>query len=151
MVRKLKVYKDDMAVASQEGEGKTSVTLSNLDADTTYPKGTYKVAWEENGKESKKVDVPEFKTKPILVTSVVFEPSTKQILVNADDEVQPNVTPSTATNKDVTFESNAPDYVTVDKDTGAIHGVAAGSAVITATAKDGSGKTGQITVQVTQG
>ncbi|KAD84189.1 hypothetical protein W585_02683, partial [Staphylococcus aureus VET0322R] len=55
MTKTLKVYKGDDVVASEQGEGKVSVTLSNLEADTTYPKGTYQVAWEENGKESSKV------------------------------------------------------------------------------------------------
>lgn len=47
MTKTLKVYKGDDVVASEQGEGKVSVTLSNLEADTTYPKGTYQVAWEE--------------------------------------------------------------------------------------------------------
>ena len=39
MTKTLKVYKGDDVVASEQGEGKVSVTLSNLEADTTYPKG----------------------------------------------------------------------------------------------------------------
>ncbi|GAB5799234.1 hypothetical protein JMUB7516_26960 [Staphylococcus aureus] len=85
MTKTLKVYKGDDVVASEQGEGKVSVTLSNLDADTTYPKGTYQVSWEENGKESSKVDVPQFKTNPILVSGVSFTPETKSITVNTDD------------------------------------------------------------------
>ncbi|MBW3859936.1 phage tail protein, partial [Staphylococcus aureus] len=44
-----------------------------------------------------------------------------------------------------------PEFVTVDERTGAIHGVAEGTSVITATSTDGSDKSGQITVTVTNG
>ncbi|HEC2148481.1 TPA: Ig domain-containing protein [Staphylococcus delphini] len=151
MVKTLKVYKGDSVVASEQGEGKVSVTLSSLEADTTYPKGTYQVSWEENGKESDKVDVPEFKTNPILVSGVSFTPDTKTITVDSDDSVEPNIAPSTATNKKVRYTSEHSEFVTVDEDTGAIHGVAEGTSIITATSTDGSNKSGQITVQVTQG
>ncbi|PCF86396.1 Ig-like domain-containing protein [Staphylococcus intermedius] len=151
MVKTLKVYKGDSVVASEQGEGKVSVTLSSLEADTNYPKGTYKVSWEENGKESNKVDVPEFRTNPILVSGVSFTPDTKTITVDSDDTVEPNITPSTATNKKVRYTSEHSEFVTVDENTGAIHGVAEGTSIITATSTDGSNKSGQITVQVTQG
>ncbi|HBI1127018.1 TPA: phage tail protein, partial [Staphylococcus aureus] len=115
MTKTLKVYKGDDVVASEQGEGKVSVTLSNLDADTTYPKGTYQVSWEENGKESSKVDVPQFKTNPILVSGVSFTPETKSITVNTDDNVEPNIAPSTATNKTLKYTSEHPEFVTVDE------------------------------------
>ncbi|WP_086045731.1 Ig-like domain-containing protein [Staphylococcus aureus] len=151
MTKTLKVYKGDDVVASEQGEGKVSVTLSNLEADTTYPKGTYQVAWEENGKESSKVDVPQFKTNPILVSGVSFTPETKSIMVNTDDNVEPNIAPSTATNKILKYTSEHPEFVTVDENTGAIHGVAEGTSVITAMSTDGNDKSGQISVTVTNG
>ena len=151
MTKTLKVYKGNSVIASERGDGKVSVTLSNLDADTTYPKGTYQVSWEENSKESSKVDVPQFKTNPILVSGVSFMPETKSITVNADDIVEPNIAPSTAMNKTLKYTSEHPEFVTVDERTGAIHGVAEGTSVITATSTDGSDKSGQITVTVTNG
>lgn len=148
MVKTLKVYKDDVVVGTKEGDGRLSVTVSGLNADTEYPTGTYKVAFEENGVESSKVDVPMFKTNPILITGITFEPNTKEIKIGADDSVAAIVTPSTATNKTVTYSSDKTDIVTVDAETGAIHGVAEGTAVVTATANDGSGKTGTINITV---
>ncbi|HDP5919698.1 Ig domain-containing protein [Staphylococcus aureus] len=148
MVRTLKVYKDDTVVASEQGEGKVSITLSNLEADTTYPKGTYQVSWEKDGKESSKIDVPEFKTKPILVTGLSFVPDYKTLKVGSSDTVEPNIAPSTATNKTLKYTSEHPEFVTVDENTGVIQGVAEGTSIITATSTDGSDKSGQITVTV---
>ncbi|SUK03219.1 major tail protein [Staphylococcus aureus] len=147
-MRTLKVYKDDTVVASEQGEGKVSITLSNLEADTTYPKGTYQVSWEKDGKESSKIDVPEFKTKPILVTGLSFVPDYKTLKVGSSDTVEPNIAPSTATNKTLKYTSEHPEFVTVDENTGAIQGVAEGTSIITATSTDGSDKSGQITVTV---
>lgn len=147
-MRTLKVYKDDTVVASEQGEGKVSITLSNLEADTTYPKGTYQVSWEKDGKESSKIDVPEFKTKPILVTGLSFVPDYKTLKVGSSDTVEPNIAPSTATNKTLKYTSEHPEFVTVDENTGVIQGVAEGTSIITATSTDGSDKSGQITVTV---
>ncbi|EZY77520.1 hypothetical protein V066_02561 [Staphylococcus aureus R0615] len=147
-MRTLKVYKDDTVVASEQGEGKVSITLSNLEADTTYPKGTYQVSWEKDGKESNKIDVPEFKTKPILVTGLSFVPDYKTLKVGSSDTVEPNIAPSTATNKTLKYTSEHPEFVTVDENTGVIQGVAEGTSIITATSTDGSDKSGQITVTV---
>lgn len=147
-MRTLKVYKDDTVVASEQGEGKVSITLSNLEADTTYPKGTYQVSWEKDGKESSTIDVPEFKTKPILVTGLSFVPDYKTLKVGSSDTVEPNIAPSTATNKTLKYTSEHPEFVTVDENTGVIQGVAEGTSIITATSTDGSDKSGQITVTV---
>ncbi|HDZ8768641.1 TPA: Ig domain-containing protein [Staphylococcus aureus] len=150
-MKTLKLYKGDIVVASEQGEGKVSVTLSNLEADTMYPKGAYQVAWEENGKESSKVDVPEFKTNPILVTGVSFEENDKELTEGMSDTVKANVTPSTATNKILKYTSEHPEFVTVDENTGVIQGIAEGSSAITATSTDGTEKTGQMMVNVTKG
>lgn len=64
MAEQLKVYKDDAVVETVdvESEGATTATISGLTEDTSYPKGTYKVAISNEAGESDKVDVPEFKT-----------------------------------------------------------------------------------------
>ncbi|ARQ95922.1 hypothetical protein qdsa001_166 [Staphylococcus phage qdsa001] len=66
MEKTLKVYKDGEVVGTKTAEqtGKTTISISGLTADTTYPKGTYKVAYSNESGESEKVDVPEFKTSP---------------------------------------------------------------------------------------
>ncbi|HDH4113326.1 Ig-like domain-containing protein [Staphylococcus aureus] len=148
MSRKLKVYSNDEVVASAEGEGRINVSLSGLEPATTYPKGKYKVAFEENGKESEKVDVPEFTTNSILITSISFVPESKTVQSGSHEQLEPNIAPSTATNKALSYVSNKPETVKVDENTGMINALETGEAVITATTKDGSNKTAQITITV---
>ncbi|EGQ3902569.1 Ig-like domain-containing protein [Staphylococcus pseudintermedius] len=148
MSRKLKVYSNDEVVASAEGEGRVNVSLSGLEPATTYPKGKYKVAFEENGKESEKVDVPEFTTNSILITSISFVPESKTVQSGSHEQLEPNIAPSTATNKALNYVSNKPETVQVDENTGMINALETGEAVITATTKDGSNKTAQITITV---
>ena len=64
MEKTLKVYKNGEVVSSQVAspEGATTVTISGLEAGTTYPAGTFKVAFANDSGESEKVDVPEFTT-----------------------------------------------------------------------------------------
>ena len=64
MEKTLKVYKNGEVVGSQVAspEGATTVTITGLEADTTYPAGTFKVAFANDSGESEKVDVPEFTT-----------------------------------------------------------------------------------------
>ncbi|HGH0780777.1 TPA: Ig-like domain-containing protein [Staphylococcus pseudintermedius] len=148
MSRKLKVYSNDEVVASAEGEGRVNVSLSGLEPATTYPKGKYKVAFEENGKESEKVDVPEFTTNSILITNISFVPESKTVQTGSHEQLEPNIAPSTATNKSLNYVSNKPETVQVDENTGMINALETGEAVITATTKDGSNKTAQITITV---
>lgn len=148
MSRKLKVYSIDEVVASAEGDGRVNVSLSGLEPATTYPKGKYKVAFEENGKESEKVDVPEFTTNSILITSISFVPESKTVQSGSHEQLEPNIAPSTATNKALSYVSNKPETVKVDENTGMINALETGEAVITATTKDGSNKTAQITITV---
>lgn len=148
MSRKLKVYSNDEVVASAEGEGRVNVSLSGLEPATTYPKGKYKVAFEENGKESEKVDVPEFTTNSILITNISFVPESKTVQTSSHEQLEPNIAPSTATNKSLNYVSNKPETVQVDENTGMINALETGEAVITATTKDGSNKTAQITITV---
>lgn len=148
MSRKLKVYSNDEVVASAEGEGHVNVSLSGLEPATTYPKGKYKVAFEENGKESEKVDVPEFTTNSILITNISFVPESKTVQTGSHEQLEPNIAPSTATNKSLNYVSNKPETVQVDENTGMINALETGEAVITATTKDGSNKTAQITITV---
>ncbi|ELJ9288530.1 Ig domain-containing protein [Staphylococcus coagulans] len=148
MSRKLKLYSDHEVVASAEGDGRINVSLSGLEPATTYPKGKYKVAFEENGKESEKVDVPEFTTNSILITSISFVPESKTVQSGSREQLEPNIAPSTATNKSLSYVSNKPETVQVDENTGMINALETGEAVITATTKDGSNKTAQITITV---
>ncbi|EGQ3109441.1 Ig domain-containing protein [Staphylococcus pseudintermedius] len=148
MVKKLKLYTNGEVIDSKEGEGRLTVSVSGLDPATTYPEGIYQVAFEENGKESEKVDVPEFTTNSILITSISFVPESKTITNGTNEQLEPNISPSTATDKSLSYASNAPETVSVDENTGVINALQTGEAIITATTKDGSNKTAQITITV---
>ena len=148
MVEKLNLYKGEELLTSGEKQGDiASVTISNLDSNTTYPKGTYQVAFENETGESAKVDVPEFKTKPINVTGVTLDKSTLSLEEGATGDLVATVAPSTASDKTVTFASSDAEVATVDN-TGKVTAVKAGNADITVTTKDGN-KTAKCTLTVT--
>lgn len=69
MAKVFNVYKKNGTKVLTEVTSPAKIT--GLTADTTYPKGEFQVsAIEEGKKESEKVDIPEFKTKPISVPPV---------------------------------------------------------------------------------
>ena len=80
MVRTLELYKDGKKINEQpENEnGRTTIRIENLDSNTTYEKGAYKLAWSKNGEVSDLVDVPSFKTKakPTTTTTTTAKPTT---------------------------------------------------------------------------
>jgi len=84
---------------------------------------------------------------PVAVTGVTVSPTSKTIDQKEKLQLTATVTPSDATNKQVTWSSDKPAIATVD-DNGKVTGVAQGTAVITVTTKDG-GKTAQATITVT--
>ena len=66
MVKILNLYKGEELVSSEEVTGeKTTVSVDGLEPGTNYPKGTYKVSFENDSGESEKVDVPEFTTESV--------------------------------------------------------------------------------------
>lgn len=139
MADTLNVYKGEEVVGSAErGEnGKASVTINNLEANTDYAAGTYQVAFSNENGESEKVDVPAFKTKPIAVTGVTIAPKTASIDVDATTQLNSTVAPSTATNKSVAYASSDEAVATVSSD-GTVTGVTEGEATITVTTQDGN-------------
>lgn len=84
---------------------------------------------------------------PILVTSVSL-PSTASISAGGTTTLTATVLPSNATNKGLEWSSGNASVATVSP-TGLVTGVAGGTAVITARATDGSGRSGSCTVTVT--
>ncbi|MBR1606529.1 MAG: Ig-like domain-containing protein, partial [Clostridia bacterium] len=71
---------------------------------------------------------------PVYVDSVII-PSTMNLRIGGSDTLNAMVSPQNATNTGVTYHSSDPSRVTVDM-YGTVRAVAAGSAVITATAAD---------------
>jgi uncharacterized protein YjdB len=148
MADKLNVYKGEEVVGSAErGEdGKASVTINNLEANTDYAAGTYQVAFENENGESEKVDVPSFKTKPISVTGVTLSKESLTLEPGAKGSIEVTVQPSNATNKGVTFTSSNEAVATVDSK-GEITAKTEGSADITVKTVDG-GKTAKCELTV---
>lgn len=64
MEKTLKVYSNGEVVGSQvaNNDGATTVSITGLEAGTTYAKGDFKVAFANDSGESEKADVPEFTT-----------------------------------------------------------------------------------------
>lgn len=85
---------------------------------------------------------------PVKVDTITLAPATVSIAVAATQQLTPTVLPAEATNKEVTWTTSDATKATVSS-SGLVTGVAAGTATITATAKDGSGKTGTRLVTVT--
>lgn len=81
------------------------------------------------------------------VTGVSVAPTSVTLGVGATQQLTPTITPSNATNKNVTYSSSANSIATVNT-SGIITAVAAGSATITVTTKDGN-KTATCAVTVT--
>lgn len=87
-------------------------------------------------------------TEDILVTSVTVSPSSKTMNIGASAYLYETVCPTNATNKCVRWSSNKTSVATVNPDTGLVIAQGAGTATITATAQDGSGKKGYCTISV---
>lgn len=135
----LKVYKgDDVVGTGERGEdGRAKVTIDGLEADTEYPKGTYKASFENENGESEKVDIQAFKTKPITVTGVAITPKTVSVDVDGTTKLNSTVAPSTATNKTVSYNSSDEAVATVSSN-GTVTGVAEGETTVSVTTQDGN-------------
>lgn len=82
----------------------------------------------------------------VSVESVEVSPSSKTIEIDATQELTAKISPDNATNKNVTWSSSNESVATVDEN-GLVTAVAAGTATITATTKDGN-KTDQCEITV---
>jgi uncharacterized protein YjdB len=145
----LTVYKDDEIVgqAERSDDGKATVTIEGLDANTEYPEGTYQVDFSNENGKSDKTDVPGFKTNPIKVTGVSLDQESITLNVGDTGSIKATVAPSTATDKGVAYASSNRDVATVDED-GIITAVSDGTASIEVTTNDGNKKaTCEVTVE----
>lgn len=142
MARTFKVYNGTEVIK----EGASPLALTGLTASTKY---NLKISAVEDGKESDKVDVPEFTTKTavVAVTSVELTPATVSVEIGSNTQLTATVKPAGATNKKVTYSSSDDTKATVSA-TGEVTGVAEGTATITVTTEDGQ-KTATSTVTVT--
>jgi uncharacterized protein YjdB len=72
----------------------------------------------------------------IAVTGVSFNDTVLTVSVNGTGQLSATIVPENATNKNVTWSSNAVEIATVSAD-GLITGISAGTATVTATSEDG--------------
>jgi uncharacterized protein YjdB len=83
--------------------------------------------------------------KTVAVTGIILSPATLQLNLGQSSTLTAIITPSNATNKNITWTSDHPGAVTVNN--GVVTAVGKGSATITATTEDG-GKTATCVVTV---
>jgi uncharacterized protein YjdB len=72
----------------------------------------------------------------IPVTGVSLNKTTVTVSVNGTEQLAATIAPTDATNKNVTWSSNAPNIATVSNE-GLVTGIAAGTATVSATSEDG--------------
>ena len=85
----------------------------------------------------------------VLVNKITINPSSKSLAIGKTVALSPTVAPSNATDKSVTWKSSNLKVAKVDEKSGVVTAVAAGTAIITATAVDGSKVTGTCKITVT--
>ena len=145
---KLNLYKGTELINSVEKtEGKTTITIEGLKANTDYPAGTYQVSFSNTSGESEKVDVPQFKTKAISVVSVTLDVESLELTVGETHQLQATVAPENASYKAVSFTSSDDAIATVDNE-GLVTAVSAGTADITVESLMDGSKTAKCAVTV---
>lgn len=88
--------------------------------------------------------------KAVSVTSLKLNKDSLTLQERGSDTLTATVEPADATNQDVTWKSSDTSIATVSAD-GTVTAISAGTATITATAKDGSGVSASCTLTVTHG
>ncbi|MFC0232753.1 Ig domain-containing protein [Vagococcus entomophilus] len=145
---KFRIYKGTEVAA----EGVSPLTIKGVGANKDVAAGMYKVAGvatvDGKEQESKKVDIPAFKSNSIDVTGVTLDQTTLALEVGKTGTVKATVSPDNATNKAVTFTSSDETIVSIDSK-GVALAVKAGTADVTVTTADGK-KTAKCTVTVTE-
>ena len=84
----------------------------------------------------------------VAVTGITLDKQSITISAGSSEKITATVAPSNATNKNLTWHSSNNSVASVGQD-GTVYGVSTGSATISATATDGSGKAAYCTVTVT--
>ena len=95
-----------------------------------------------------KITVTEKPVEDIKVSGITLTAVKRSILVNEISQVTAQVAPENAKNKALSYSSSNPAVASVDQN-GFVRGVNAGTATITAAAKDGSNVKGSIVMTVT--
>ncbi|WP_413521609.1 Ig-like domain-containing protein [Brochothrix thermosphacta] len=129
MADTFKIYKEDTVIV----EGASPLSITGVAANTQISAGTYKATRVKDNKESDKVDIPGFKTLPIVVTGITLNKTTLAKIVGETEKLTATVAPANATDKTVTWTTSDAKIATVGAD-GTVTAIAVGSATITAKA-----------------
>ncbi len=123
-------------------------------ADASFQEGKISftnqhIATADNTQSSPETRTYTLKLAPTLVTSITPNVKTFELTLGTDvvATIEITVLPETATDKSVTYRSEAPEIVSVDSD-GIITALMEGSTKITITANDGSNVSTSVTVTV---
>ena len=133
---------ETMALSSDE-----AVATVGADGTVTALKEGTAVITAKCGEKSAECTVT-VKAEAVMPTSITMEPTTLSLTVGQKYTLIATILPENATNKSVTWSSNAPDIVEVTAG-GAVTAKAAGTATVTASAANGLAVTCIVTVTVT--
>ena len=140
--------------ANATNEMTVALRNENASADTytltaTVGGATYSFSQSDVTFENGKYYAITVKMQPKKVSSITLNKSSINLTIGSTQTLSvSSVAPDDAVDKSVTWSSNATGVATVDPTTGEVTAVAEGTATITATANDGSGKTATCSVTV---
>ncbi|HAP2889868.1 phage tail protein [Enterococcus faecalis] len=99
MAREYIVYKGEEVIVPASP---SPLEITGIEPNTDVPAGTYQVGFADGGE---KVNVPAFKTSPIVVTGLEFSPktSTADAGTAGSRQITATVLPENATNKKVNY------------------------------------------------
>ena len=101
----------------------------------------------QNSTQNQQNNSPTNNNKPIEVTKVQLNATSKAMIVNTKDKLVATVTPDNASNKTVSWSSNNPSVITVDQN-GNLKAVGLGEATITVKTANGKVATAKVTSDV---
>ena len=101
----------------------------------------------QNSTPNQENNSPTNNNKPIEVTKVQLNATSKAMIVNTKDKLVATVTPDNASNKTVSWSSNNPSVITVDQN-GNLKAVGLGEATITVKTANGKVATAKVTSDV---
>ena len=102
---------------------------------------------EASSTDGGKIGKCRIKVNPIYVSEIRLDADANTFKATETIQLKPTVLPDNATDKSLSFSSDSEEFAVVD-DSGLITAVKMGNAVITATAKDGSGVTSEYAVTI---
>ncbi len=129
-----------------ESEDETVATVNENGLITAVKAGTtkIKVSAKDGSDISAQIDV----TVTVPVGNIAVDSSDVNVMIGKTKSIETTVTPENATDNRLSFESSNTSVATVDQN-GVITAVSEGTANITITAKDGSGKSAVVSVRST--